>query len=102
VILILFSDKACPAVKKEEGQCHEPIAYGRSENDGWPGSEVRVGDKKQKGQRLCGDYNLNERIVFFYVPQDGEIKEAETEEKKSRLPDIEKILYFYREKEPVE
>ena len=61
-----------------------------------------MGDKKQKGQYLCGDYDLNEVIVLFHVPKDGKIKEAETEKEQPRLPDIEKILDVCREKQPVE
>jgi hypothetical protein len=63
---------------------------------------MRVGDKKQKGQGLCGYYDFNEVIVPPHVPKDGKIKQAQTEEEQPRLPDKEKVLYFCREKEIVE
>jgi hypothetical protein len=95
VILTFFSDEAGPAVKKDQDQSHETIAHGRGEYDGWPRSEVRVGNKKEKRQGLCSYYDLNEVIVPLHVPKDGKIKETETEKEKPRLPDKEKILYFY-------
>jgi len=94
VILTFFSDEAGPAVKKDQDQSHETIAHGRGEYDGWPRSEVRVGDKKQKGQGLCGYYNLNKVLVALHFHDNSKIKKSETEKEEPRLPDKEKILYF--------
>jgi hypothetical protein len=95
VILTFFSDEAGPAVKKDQNQGHETIAYGRGVYNGRPRSEVRVGDKKQKGQGLCSYYDLNEVIIPLHFHDDGKIKKSQTEKEEPRLPDKEKILYFY-------
>ncbi len=97
-----FSAEACPTIKEDQNQGHDPIAHGRCEYDGRPRSEMRVGDKKQKGQGLCGYYNLNEVIVALHFHDNSKIKKAETEKEQPRLPDIEKILDVCREKQPVE
>jgi hypothetical protein len=102
VILTFFSDEACPPVEEDQNQCHEPIAHGRSIYDRRPRSEMRVRDKKQKGQSFCGYYDLNEVKVPVHVLKDGKIKKSQTEEEQPRLPDKEKILDFCREKQPVE
>jgi hypothetical protein len=38
VILTFFSDEAGPAVKKDQNQGHEPVAYGRGEYNRRPRS----------------------------------------------------------------
>jgi hypothetical protein len=102
VILPFFSDETGAAVKEDQNQGHQPIAYGRGEYYRRPRSKMPMGDEKQKGQGLCGYYNLNEVIVALHFHDNSKIKKSQTEKEQPRLPDKEKILYFCREKEPVE